>query len=189
MQSAAHYDELDQNIDVIASSLSSRGGSGENILVDAALNKSTVCLGDVFRCAPAASSNNSHASEVEVDASAVYLQVTSPRRPCYRWDKKYGSDKKKIGWGKSVRHLVHTNCTGGWFVRPLLDGRDLDAVRTKYGEGVEAHDGLVGSLCRGDILTLVHRPHPQWPLERVNALLYGAATVSERVKWTGTLVE
>ena len=34
-----------------------------------------------------------------------------------------------------------------------------------------------GEIAVGDTLSLVDRPHPDWPLHRVGSLLYGSATI------------
>ena len=61
-------------------------GSGENMCLHG-LNKNNVCIGDVFRV----KSNSSDRS----NGIEVLFQVTSPRRPCGKWDIKYDALGKK----------------------------------------------------------------------------------------------
>jgi len=98
------------------------GGFGENFTV-AGQDESGVCVGDVY------------------EVGAALVQVSAPRRPCY-----------KIAWRWHLLDLVERiKATGrhGWYVRVLREGQ------------VEA----------GQSIELVERPHPEWPVRRAGAVI------------------
>jgi MOSC domain-containing protein YiiM len=98
------------------------GAFGENLVVSGC-DEATVCLGDVLRI-----------GEVEV-------QVTQPRRPCWKPARRWGV--KDL-----VLRIEETGRTG-WYLR----------VRTP------------GRLRGGDRLELLERPRPDWPVSRVSAVM------------------
>ena len=130
-------------------------GSGENMCVHG-LNKNNVCIGDVFRV----KSNSSDRS----NGIEVLFQVTSPRRPCGKWDIKYDALGKRE---KGVRHFMLQNTIAGWFMKPMTEG---------------------GKVCVGDTVELVHRPYPKWTLKLLGDKLYGQAKGQPRdwAQWIGT---
>lgn len=73
---------------------------------------------------------------------SVLLQVSQARQPCWKLDLRFGT----VGF---ARRMQTTGMTG-WYYRILEPGR------------VEP----------GSLLTLTHRPQPDWPLARVLRLLY-----------------
>lgn len=78
------------------------------------------------------------------------LQVSSPRLPCGRVDEKHGKTFSK----KGMRAECARTGIAGTFLRVLQPG----------------------SVCVGDVVRLVHRPHPEWDLTRVSRVLYGNDT-------------
>ena len=97
------------------------GAFGENFTT-AGLLEDTVCIGDVFR------------------AGDVVVQVSQPRGPCYKLNRRWNSEDlmdRAIDSGRV-----------GWYFRILQEGR------------VEA----------GLPLELVEHPHPEWSIARVWAL-------------------
>eukprot|EP00747_Dinoflagellata_sp_TGD_P094384 gnl/TRDRNA2_/TRDRNA2_166096_c0_seq2.p1 gnl/TRDRNA2_/TRDRNA2_166096_c0~~gnl/TRDRNA2_/TRDRNA2_166096_c0_seq2.p1 ORF type:complete len:355 (-),score=47.22 gnl/TRDRNA2_/TRDRNA2_166096_c0_seq2:341-1405(-) len=127
-------------------------GSGENLYVEG-LHPRNLCIGDKFA--------------VMSDGKRVgLLQVSSPRRPCSQWDRKY----EALGTGaKGVRHFALTHTCAGYFFRVL-----------------EA-----GHVCEGDSLELVERKHPKWTLQAVGDKLYGNAgpLPKDWANWSGSLDE
>jgi MOSC domain-containing protein YiiM len=124
---------------------SSRPGSGEQLHVSG-LEQWECCIGDVFA----------------VPGKATRLQVSSPRRPCDKWNMTHNPADPTHRLGHpddvsdgNVRHWCLTHTLGGIFFRVL------DA----------------GDIAVGDTVELVERPHPDWTLKRVGDLLYGQAAV------------
>jgi len=126
--------------------------SGENILIDG-LHRHNLCIGDLFGV-----------QSPTGEWRSCLLQISSPRKPCKRWDTRYGS-----AGGLSVRHFVLTNTCGGFFFRVLRPG----------------------FIVEGDMVTLIHRPIPKWNLNKLGRKLYGAAGghIDTWTNWTGTLDE
>lgn len=78
----------------------------------------------------------------QVRVGSVLLEVSQSRQPCWKLSDRFGVPDM----AQRVQHSGRT----GWYYRVL-----------------EA-----GTLQAGDMLTLVARPWPQWPLARVIAVLY-----------------
>lgn len=95
------------------------GAFGENLAV-ADLTEDDVCLGDVW------------------DVGAVRLQVSQPRRPCWKPARRWGV--------ADLVPRIHASGRTGWYLRVLAEG----------------------SLRAGDAMVLRDRPYPQWPLSLVN---------------------
>ena len=93
------------------------------------------------------------------------LQLSSPRRPCERWNEVHGGDAA-ADTAENVRHFCMTNTLGGVFFR---------VVRA-------------GTLRVGAALTLAARPHPEWPVKRIGDLVYSGGGVAPEawVSWGGT---
>lgn len=124
---------------------SSQNGSGENIEVEG-LSIEKTCLGDVFAVT---------SCERATLKAPLLLEVTSPRKPCIRWDQRYDT----VGLGpRSIRSYVMKNTLGGVFFRVVRDG-DISA---------------------GDVMVLQHRPYPEWPISRIGDLVYGHLTGAEK---------
>lgn len=152
-QSAAHYELLQSafpEMDKLKDPQAAR--SGENLLIEG-LDRFNLCIGDTFAVRSA-----------DGVTRECILQVSSPRKPCKRWDRKYGSAN-----GLSVRHFVLTNTVGGWFFRVVRPG----------------------TICKGDTIVLVERAYPQWRLERIGRKLYGSGGghIDSWTHWTGTFSE
>jgi MOSC domain-containing protein YiiM len=98
------------------------GGFGENFTV-AGQNEDSVCVGDIYEVGPA------------------LVQVSTPRRPCY-----------KVAWRwrrVDMVERIKANGRHGWYVRVLREGL------------VEA----------GQSIVLVDRPHPEWTVRRAGAVI------------------
>ena len=85
-----------------------RPGSAENIFVDG-LEQWELCIGDEF--------------EAGGDGEGgPRLQLSSPRRPCERWNEVHGGDAE-VDTHDNVRHFCMTNTLGGVFFRVVREGR------------------------------------------------------------------
>ena len=105
-----------------------RPGSGEQLHVDG-LEQWTMCLGDVY----------------EVAGRGTKLEVSSPRRPCDKWNMTHNENDPTHRYDHpedqpegNIRHYCLTQTLGGVFFR-ILEG---------------------GEICTGDTITLVERPYP-----------------------------
>lgn len=104
-------------------------------------------------------------------ASVALLQISSPRRPCSRVDQRFGRTFS-------------------------LSGVRAEAARTGCA-GIMMRVLQPGTLAKGDSMRVMQRPHPEWSVARVAALLYGHPTAcmmyaSRDVKiseWMGTMDE
>jgi MOSC domain-containing protein YiiM len=132
-----------------------RPGSGENIFVDG-LEQWALCIGDEFEVSPSGGGS---------DNGGARLQLSSPRRPCERWNEVHGGDAA-VDTKENVRHFCMTNTLGGVFFRVVREGK----------------------LRVGDTLTLVARPHPQWTVKRIGDMLYSGGGVAPEAwpNWQGT---
>ncbi len=96
-------------------------------------------------------------------AGTVLLQVTQARQPCFRLN-------LRLGRIDAARHMQDSGRTG-WYYRVLR----------------------AGWLAAGDILALVDRPCPDWPLARVIAALFpndlAASTLVEEWRRAAQLAE
>ena len=124
------------------------GMFGENVFVSNAsdgvlASSTTLCVGDILRVT---GSSKKRKRQGKVRRTVV-LEITSPRRPCWKVDTVFGETPGPSG----VRALCATTGLAGFFCRVVEEG-ELDD---------------------GDRLSVVERPYPQWALERVSALLYG----------------
>lgn len=99
------------------------GGFGENLTVRGA-NERNVCIGDVWR------------------ASAVLLQVSQPRQPCWKLARRWRMPNLP-------QRVVETG-RSGWYLRVLQEGM------------IEPDTELA----------LETRPHPQWTVDRVASVRY-----------------
>eukprot|EP01013_Petalomonas_cantuscygni_P043177 TRINITY_DN7954_c0_g1_i1.p1 TRINITY_DN7954_c0_g1~~TRINITY_DN7954_c0_g1_i1.p1 ORF type:complete len:469 (+),score=66.07 TRINITY_DN7954_c0_g1_i1:43-1407(+) len=109
------------------------------------VDAASVCVGDVFVVLrPTVGADG---DVPEYAPTGLVLAVRSPRRPCSSVDKKHGSTFHADG----VRALCARTGLSGTFLRVLRSG----------------------SLAEGDVLRLVARPRPAWPLQRVASLFYG----------------
>jgi MOSC domain-containing protein YiiM len=106
------------------------GALGENLAI-AGLDESEVCIGDIFRL------------------GAVLVQVTQPRKPCFKLALRYNNDQR------IASRMVREGRTG-WYFRVLEEG----------------------CLSERQPLTLLERPHADWSIRRVNKAAY-AKDISE----------
>lgn len=130
------------------------GMFGENIFVSngssqVIASSSTLCVGDILAVV-ASSKKRKRPSGAR---RTVVLEVTSPRRPCYKVDSTFG----KTAGLNGVRHLCATTGLAGFLCRVVEEG-ELDD---------------------GDQLGVIERPHPPWNLQRVASLLYGMAGAAD----------
>lgn len=105
---------------------------GENIIVKG-IDINSISIGDIF--------------EIEGSMSNLKLEVTSPRKPCVKIDKKH-----KSSYGlKGLRRYCLTNSLAGWFCRVLQEGT------------LDTNCRLIRTSC----------PHPKWTLTYLSKCLYG----------------
>lgn len=102
------------------------GAFGENLAVEG-LTEDDVCLGDVW------------------DVGEVRLQVSQPRRPCWKPARRWGVD--------DLVQRIRASGRTGWYLRVLTRG----------------------FLQAGDEIVLRERPYPQWPLTRVDRTMHAPA--------------
>lgn len=138
--------------------MAGQNGSGENIEVQG-LTIDNTCLGDIFAVVPSSSpiSLKLRPPSSRQNTRPLLLEVTSPRKPCRRWDMRYGTED--LG-PRSVRVIVMKHSLGGVFFRVLREG----------------------DICAGDMLVLQHRPYAEWPISRVGSMLYGHVTGFETTR-------
>ena len=99
------------------------GGFGENFTVEG-LDEHSVCVGDTYAIGD------------------VRIQVTGPRLPCYKLERRW----KRAGL---IKEVLDTN-RGGWYVRVLK----------------------TGFVNAGEEMALVERPRPRWTITRVNEVSF-----------------
>lgn len=102
----------------LAPTLKNPGAFGENFSTRG-MTEENVCIGDVFR------------------AGSVLVQVSQPRRPCWKLNRRFGVE--------DMARRVQESMRTGWYYRVLEEG----------------------VVAAGDALQLIRRPHPDWPLVRV----------------------
>ena len=78
----------------------------------------------------------------QVRIGTCLLELAQSRQPCWKLNTRFATADMAL--------RVQTSGRTGWYWRVLQ----------------------AGTLQAGDTITLVHRPHPEWPLTRVIALLY-----------------
>ncbi len=93
------------------------GGLGENLAVEG-LDERTVCIGDSWA------------------VGTVVLQVTQPRTPCWKLERRWGLEGL-------IRRILETARTG-WYLRVMREGE----------------------VAVGMAVTLESRPHPDWTVAR-----------------------
>jgi MOSC domain-containing protein YiiM len=125
---------------------------GENILLSE-LSPAQLCVGDIL-------------TVTREGATVLICQVTSPRWPCYKVDKKHSRPLDALGTESRVRGICCATGLAGFFAKVIEPG----------------------SIAPGDSIAVTSRPQPQWTLERVSNLLYGG--VNRRTAmldvWNGT---
>jgi len=144
---AAHFPQIADDLCV--------GSIGENVSTFG-LDETKVCIGDIFRLGTAV------------------LQVSQPRRPCWKIDARYGV--------KGVTaHIVESGLTG-WYYRVLEEGA------TAPGDVIELIDRPAGAVALDTLWTVWHRHRPD--RQRLAALadapgLTPAWTqkIAERLAW------
>jgi len=91
-----------------------------------------------------------------VRIGSVVLQVTEPRQPCFKFALRFDDVLM-------VRAMVE-NGLCGWYYRVLNPG----------------------TLAAGDLVALLARPNPTWPIDRVNRqIVQRRASASEREEFAG----
>ncbi|KAI0017447.1 PK beta-barrel-protein domain-containing protein-like protein [Xylariomycetidae sp. FL0641] len=134
------------------------GAFGENLVL-ARMNERNVCIGDIVRITPPSSAPTT-SSAPAADGTAttaqegggadgedggddgVLLQVSLPRPPCFKLNHRFQLRNFAPRTAASTRT--------GWYYRVLRGGR-------------------VGA---GDAIAVVARPHPDWPVARVQEYLH-----------------
>ena len=122
----AHYElwRNELNIDIDA------GGFGENLCVTD-MDESTVCLGDVY------------------EIGSARLQVTQPRKPCWKPARKYGE--------LELSRITEENGRTGWYFKVLVPG----------------------DIQTGDEVRLVERMHDAWSIARCNDVMHRSDDMNE----------
>ncbi len=75
------------------------------------------------------------------------VQVSQPRKPCWKIARRWGV--------KTLTKEVTQTGRTGWFFRVITEG-ELEA---------------------GQALELIDRPHPSWPISRINDVMFGRAAI------------
>ncbi len=125
---------------------------GENVLLDRWL-PGELCVGDVL-------------SVLREGAEVCACQITSPRWPCYKVDKRHSKPLAAAKPEERVRGLCCATGLGGFFAKVILPG----------------------SIAPGDTIAVTKRPQPQWPVERVSRVFYGGGNRRTAMMdvWNGT---
>ncbi|UBH08304.1 MOSC domain-containing protein [Macrococcus armenti] len=120
----AHYElwRHELNIDIDA------GGFGENLCVTD-MDESTVCLGDVY------------------EIGEARLQVTQPRKPCWKPARKFGE--------LELSRITEENGRTGWYFKVLVPGE----------------------IKEGDEIRLVERLHNAWSIARCNDVMHRSTDI------------
>jgi MOSC domain-containing protein YiiM len=71
------------------------------------------------------------------------VQVSQPRQPCWKIARRWGV--------KTLTKEVAQNGRTGWYLRVIQEGE----------------------ICAGQALQLIDRPHPRWPVARLNDIIFG----------------
>eukprot|EP00494_Astrolonche_serrata_P027855 UN28120 len=133
-------------------SLNEKSALGENMIVDK-ISASEICIGDVFYV-------------YRSGQIVCKLEISCPRRPCFKVDKKHG---QKFGLN-GTRQYCCSRVLTGWFFR---------LVPFTFAQS---------NLKVGDEVILKERKHPHYTLTRVAHVIYGKCT-DPRYKidaWGGT---
>ena len=165
VQSVEHYAQLQNDRpDWFGGTFDAATGKGttfgENVLVSGA-DCASIAVGDVFVVEGGGSGA----------LSSLVLEVSSPRKPCSRVDRKHGAP---FGLHGARRHTL-TNALAGWFCRVLVEGTLREGQRLVRQPGGRA------------------RPHSLWTLQRLSVGLFGggsrAAQSSCDAAWDGDEAE
>lgn len=123
------------------SSIWGLGALGENLAL-AGLDESEVHIGDIFRL------------------GSVILQVTQPRKPCFKLALRYNNDQR------IASRMVREGRTG-WYFRVLQEGR----------------------LSEGQPLMLLERRHADWSIRRVDKAAYDSRASEDELREIAALPE
>ena len=113
-----HYQAWLEERPLLAPALKQPGAFGENFST-LGMTEDNVCIGDVYR------------------AGSVLVQVSQPRRPCWKLNRRFGAE--------DMARRVQDSMRTGWYYRVLKEGE----------------------VAAGDALQLIRRPRPDWTLARV----------------------
>ena len=151
---AAHYARLAGRFPAAASQLVI-GSMGEN-LSTFGLDETSVCIGDVYR------------------VGSAHLQVSQPRRPCWKIDARYGISGVTAS-------IVETGLTG-WYYRVLETGEAAP------GDSIELVERPAGAVTLDALWTTWHRHRPD--AERLAAIAHAPGLtaawtrrIDERLAW------
>merc|ERR1712232_1279200 len=140
--------------------------TGENILVGSEFNIDTLCLGDTIVCddlEPVATTQHETTKKRNTE-----FVVTHVRRPCQRFVKVYSEET---------------------YLRIMQRGLAGIFLAVKGGDcGDDDNEGERKSILRTDgaRLRVTERKHPNWPLRRLNSLVYGKSGFDKKPAWQGT---
>ena len=112
---------------------------GEQIIVKGC-QMSDLAIGDIFQVEGAAGSSS----------PSLVVEITAPRKPCYKMNKKHGTK----GGSRGIQTYAHHHCLAGWFARVLVSG--------------ELRDGMT--------FIRTSHPNPKWTLPDTHKALYGEGT-------------
>ena len=125
---------------------------GENIVVSG-LDSNNICIGDKFK--------------IKGNHSNLIIQVSSPRKPCYKVDKKH----KSVYGLKGLKRYSLTNGLAGWFCRVINEG----------------------IISENDTFELIDRVHSGWSLTKISKMMYGNGNYKIqsacKVKWIDSIDE
>ncbi|KAF2719631.1 PK beta-barrel-protein domain-containing protein-like protein [Polychaeton citri CBS 116435] len=110
------------------------GGFGENLVVEG-MTEENVCIGDLYRV-----------------GKQVVLQVSEPRSPCYKINKRFQ-------WTRALKRVQRTGRVG-WLLRVLQ----------------------TGYIQKGDSMVLLERPNPRWSVMNVKRVIQGKSVPLELVQ-------
>lgn len=135
-----------------AGTLNEDASFGENVLLDGG-DVAQLCAGDEL-------------GVMRGDKCVCVLQITSPRWPCYKVDKRHSGQMTARPREEQVRGACCGTGLAGFFARVLMPG----------------------SLCVGDAVAVRKRPQPEWPLSRVSHVFYGGPNRRTAMLdcWNGT---
>ena len=150
LQSLENYEKLHKEMQ--NNTIKDIPSFGENIVVSG-LDSNNICIGDKFK--------------IKGDHSNLIIQVSSPRKPCYKIDKKH----KSVYGLKGLKRYSLTNGLAGWFCRVISEG----------------------IISENDTLELINRAHPDWSLTKISKMIYGNGNYKVqsacKVEWVDSIDE
>lgn len=130
LQSLENYEKLHKEMQ--NNTIKDIPSFGENIVVSG-LDSNNICIGDTFK--------------IKGGNSNLKIQVSSPRKPCYKIDKKH----KSVYGLKGLKRYSLTNGLAGWFCSVISEG----------------------TISKNDTFELIDRAYPDWSLTKISKMIYG----------------